>query len=76
VMVETEGFDRAADFSTDVLVEILKTIQEGLEYLEWYSNIQNSLRLAEQVLFHAGSAQAEDGHLESEFEDRISSAVE
>jgi hypothetical protein len=45
VMVETEGFERAADFPTDVLVNMLNTIEDGLEYLDWYEKIQNSLRL-------------------------------
>jgi hypothetical protein len=40
VMVETEGFEMVADFPTDVLVNILNTIEDGLEYLDWYSNIR------------------------------------
>lgn len=40
VMVETEGFEKAADLPTDVLVHTLNTIQDGLEYLDWYDNIQ------------------------------------
>jgi hypothetical protein len=44
VMVETEGFEMAADFPTDVLVNMLNTIEDGLEYLDWYDNIQHSLR--------------------------------
>ena len=35
VMVETEGFEMTADFPTDVLVNILNTIEDGLEYLDW-----------------------------------------
>ena len=45
VMVETEGLQDAASLPTDVLVQTLKIIQEGLEFLDWYANIQNSLRL-------------------------------
>jgi hypothetical protein len=76
VMVETEGFDHAADFPTDLLVNMLNTIQDGLEELEWYSNIQNSLRLAEQNSIPAEPPQTEDGHLESEYEDRITGTGE
>jgi hypothetical protein len=76
VMVETKGFDRTADFPTDLLVELLNTIQEGLEELEWYSNIQNSLRLVMQKSIPAEPSQSEPGHLESEYEDRVSGAGE
>jgi len=72
VMVETEGFEMAADFPTDVLVNMLNTIEEGLEYLDWYGNIQSSLRLAEQTPLPSNPLNTEDGHLESEYEDRVS----
>jgi hypothetical protein len=72
VMVETEGFEMAADFPTDVLVNMLNTIEDGLEYLDWYGNIQNSIRLTDRTLLASNPATSEDGHLESEFEDRIS----
>lgn len=72
VMVETEGFEMAADFPTDLLVNLLNTIEEGLEYLGWYDNIQGSLRLADLTTLSANPTINEDGHLESEFEDRIS----
>jgi hypothetical protein len=65
VMVETDGFDNAADFPTDILVHTLNTVQDGLEYLDWYGNIQSSLRLMNLSL------QIEDEHLEAEQEDRI-----
>ena len=74
VMVETEGFEKAADLPTDVLVHILNIIQDGLEYLDWYSNIQNNLRLAELTPLPTKPANTEDGHLESEYEDRVSGA--
>jgi len=76
VMVETECFEEAACLPTDMLVQTLNIVQDGLEYLDWYANIQNSLRLAEQTQLHAGSANVDDGHLESDFEDRISGADE
>jgi len=72
VMVETEGFEMAADFPTDVLVNILNTIEAGLEYLDWYSNIQDSIHLADRTPLASNPANSEDGHLESDFEDRIS----
>lgn len=72
VMVETEGFEMAADFPTDVLVNMLNTIEEGLEYLDWYNNIQNSLHLADRTLVASNPVTSEDGHLESEFEDCVS----
>jgi hypothetical protein len=72
VMVETEGFEKAADFPTDVLVNMLNTIEDGLEYLDWYDNIQNSLRLADRTPQLSDSVTTEDGHLESDFEDRVS----
>jgi hypothetical protein len=34
VMVETEGYEMAADFPTDELVNMLNTIEDGLEHLE------------------------------------------
>ena len=76
VMVETEGFEEAACLPTDMLVHTLNAVQDGLEYLDWYANIQNSLRLAEQTPLHPGSANIDDAHLESDFEDRISGADE
>ena len=76
VMIETEGFEEAAGLPTDMLVHTLNAVQDGLEYLDWYANIQNSLRLAEQTQLHAGSANVDDGHLESDFEDRISGSGE
>ena len=76
VMVETEGFEEAACLPTDMLVHTLNFIQKGLDYLDWYANIQNTLRLAEQTPLHAESANGDDGHLESDFEDRISGADE
>jgi hypothetical protein len=76
VMVETEGFEAAACLPTGMLVHTLNAVQDGLEYLDWYANIQNSLRLAEQTPLQAGSANIENGHLESDFEDRISGAGE
>ena len=72
VMVETEGFEEAAGLPTDMLVHTLNAVQDGLEYLDWYANIQNSLRLAKQTPLHVGSANIDDGHLESDFEERIS----
>ncbi len=72
VMVETEGFENAADLPTDVLVHTLNTVQDGLEYLDWYENIQYSLRLAQQDPQPSMQAITEDGHLESEYEDRVS----
>ena len=72
VMVETEGFEMAADFPTDVWVMILNTIEEGLEYLDWTNNIQNSLRLAEQTPLPPHPLNTEEGRLESEYEDRVS----
>lgn len=75
VMVETEGFEGAANFPTDVLVGILNTVQDGLETLDWFGNIQGSLRLAERFA-QPELPQTEDGHLESEFDDRISGAGE
>ena len=76
VMVETEGFEEAAGLPTDMLVHTLNAVQDGLEYLDWYSNIQNSLCLAMQTPLHAGSANMDDGHLESDFEERTSGADE
>jgi hypothetical protein len=72
VMVETEGFENAASLPTDVLVHTLNTVQDGLEYLDWYANIQNNLRLAEITPLPTKPANTEDGHLESEYEDRVS----
>jgi len=72
VMVETEDFEMAADFPTDVLVNMLNTIEDGLEYLDWYINIQNSLSLADRTPLPPNQAHFEDGHLESDYEDRIS----
>jgi len=72
VMVETEGFEKAADFPTDVLVNMLNTIEDGLEYLDWYGNIQNSIHLADRTLLASNPATSEDGHLESDFEDQVS----
>ena len=72
VMVETEGFEMVADFPTDVLVNILNTIEDGLEYLDWYSIIQNSLQLADRTPLPQNLAATEDGHLESDYEDRVS----
>ena len=48
VMSETEGWEDAAEFLTEVLVHALNTIQEGLEYPDWYENIQRSLQRSEQ----------------------------
>ena len=76
VMVETEGFEEAACLPTDMLVHTLNAVQKGLEYLDWYANIQNSLRLAQQTPLHPGSANIDDAHLESDFEDRISGSDE
>jgi hypothetical protein len=72
VMVETEGFEMTADFPTDVLVNMLNTIEDGLEYLDWYSNIQNSIHLADQTPLASNLATSEDRHLESDYEDRVS----
>jgi len=72
VMVETDGFENAADFPTDNLVHTLNTVQDGLEYLDWYGNIQSSLRLAEQTPLPSQPLNTEDSHLESEYEDRVS----
>jgi hypothetical protein len=72
VMVETEGFEMAADFPTDVLVNMLNTIEDGLEYLDWYGNIQNRLRLADRTPLASNLATSEDGLLESGYEDRTS----
>jgi hypothetical protein len=72
VMVETEGFEMAADFPTDVLVNMLNTIEEGLEYLDWYNNIQNSLHLADRTPVASNPVTSEDGQLESDYEDRVS----
>jgi len=47
VMVETDGLEKTSDLPTDMLVHLLNTVQDGLECLDWYSNIQNSLRLPE-----------------------------
>jgi hypothetical protein len=71
VMLETEGFEMAADFPTDVLVNMLNTIEDGLEYLDWYGNIQNSIHLADRTLLASNPATSEDGHLGSDYEDRI-----
>ena len=60
VMVETEGFEMAADFPTDVLVNMLNTIEDGLEYLDWYDNIQNSLRLADRTPLPQNPATTKD----------------
>ncbi|HEY5158302.1 MAG TPA: hypothetical protein VII93_10120 [Anaerolineales bacterium] len=51
---------------------MLNTIEDGLEYLDWYDNIQNSLRLADQTLLASNPENSEDGHLESDYEDRVS----
>src|SRR5450759_5389327 len=72
VMVETEGFEKAADFPTDVLVNMLNTIEDGLEYLDWYGDIQNSIHLADRRPLASNPATSEDGHLESDYKDRIS----
>lgn len=72
VMVETDGFENAADLPTDVLVHTLNTIQDGLESLDWYANIQASLRRADHVSLLDRFANTEDSHLESEYEDRVS----
>jgi hypothetical protein len=72
VMVETDGFEKVAELPTDKLVHILNTIQDGLESLEWYDNIQASLRLADQTLLLENPANTEHGHLESDFEGRVS----
>jgi hypothetical protein len=72
VMVETEGFERAAVFPTDVLVNMLNSIEDGLENLDWYINIQNSLSLADRTPLPLNPATSEDGHLELEFENRFS----
>jgi len=72
VMVETEGFEMAAVFPTDVLIHMLNTIENGLEYLDWYGNIQNSLCLADRTLLPPDPATTEDGHLESDYEDQVS----
>jgi hypothetical protein len=72
VMVETEGLEIAADFPTDVLVNMLNTIEDGLEYLDWSGNIQNSLRLADRTPLASNPATSEDGRLESDYEDRVS----
>lgn len=70
VMAETDGFENAANLPTDILVHTLNTVQDGLEYLDWYGNIQSSLRLAEQTPLPSRPLNTEDGHLESEYEDR------
>ena len=49
VMVETEGFEEAACLPTDMLVHTLNAVQDGLEYLDWYHNIRNSLYQALQI---------------------------
>lgn len=72
VMVETDGFENAADLPTDILVHTLNTVQDSLEYLDWYGNIQSSLRLAEQTPLPSRPQNTEDGHLESEYEERVS----
>ena len=72
VMVETEGFELAADFPTDVLVNMLNTIEDGLGYLDWYSNIQNSLLLTDRTPLASNQVTPEDGHLESDHEDQVS----
>ena len=72
VMVETDDFENAANFPTDTLVHTLNILQDGLEYLDWYGNIQSSLRLAEQTPLPSHPLNTEDGHLESEYEDRVS----
>ena len=61
----------AADFPTDFLINMLNTIEDGLEYLDWYSNIQNSLRLTDRTPLASNPATSEDGHLESDYEDRV-----
>jgi hypothetical protein len=72
VMVETEGFEMASDFPTDVLVNMLNTIEDGLEYLDWYSNLQNSICLTDRAPLASNQATTEGGHLESDYHDRIS----
>ena len=66
VMVETDGFETAANLPTEVLVETLNTVQDGLEYLDWYGNIQGSLRLVDKTPPDPGP----------EFEDRVSGSDE
>ncbi len=53
-------------------MHILNTVQDGLETLDWYGNIQSSLRLAEQTPLSSCPLNTEDGHLEAEYEDRVS----
>lgn len=72
VMVEKEGFENAADLPTDVLMHTLNTVQDGLEYLDWYEKIQNNLRLADQTSLLAKPKETEDGLLESDFDDWVS----
>lgn len=72
VMVETDGFENAANFPTDNLVHTLNIVQDGLETLDWYGNVQSSLRLAEQTPLPSRPLNTEDCHLESEYEDRVS----
>jgi hypothetical protein len=72
VMVETDSLEGAAHLPTDMLIETLNTVQDRLEYLDWYGNIQNSLRLVDKVPQQLEPDYTEDGHLEAEFEDRES----
>ena len=72
VMSETEGWEDAAEFLTETLVHALNTIQEGLEYLDWYENIQRSLQRSEQYSESVAQPNSEDGFLEMDYEDRIS----
>jgi hypothetical protein len=51
---------------------MLNTIEDGLEYLAWDGNIQNSIHLADRMPLASNPATTEDGHLESDYEDRIS----
>jgi hypothetical protein len=72
VKVEADGFEDAARLPTEIMIDVLNTVQDGLEYLDWYGNLKNSLRLVDKAPLQPQPDYTEDGHLESEFEGRIS----
>jgi hypothetical protein len=55
-----------------MLVNMLNIIEDGLEYLDWYDNIKNSLHLARRTPLALNPGISENGHLESDHEEWIS----
>jgi hypothetical protein len=53
-------------------IPYLAILQKVLEHLDWYGNIQNSIHLADRTPLASNPATTEDGHLESDYEDRVS----